>query len=176
MAEAKRVYKCSVCQEAGHNKAKCPTLKTEKAPPKAVEEKPQMEFAYVLKQKEDTGDDVIEHEILYLSMDGLMKGIEQMISSLEDFVDENDGLDSDEEDEEEEEYKDDKYYKGRIHYYNPSETFHELPPVPTKEYVEELMNKKYDCLNGLLIKIGRSMGGAMCFGTEISVSKKKLNP
>lgn len=171
MADNKRIYKCSVCHEIGHNKAKC--TKTEKAPPKAVEEKPQMEFIYVLSQKEDNGDTVQEYDVLYASIDGLMKGIEEMIKSLEEFK-EHDEYES--EDEDEEEYRDDKYYKGKIHYFNPSESFKELPPVPTKEYVEDLLAKKYDGMNGLLIKIGRTMGGASCFATEISVSKKKLNP
>lgn len=41
MADTKRIYKCSLCQEAGHNKAKCPSAKKETEP--QIETKPEVQ-------------------------------------------------------------------------------------------------------------------------------------
>jgi hypothetical protein len=172
MADNKRIYKCSVCHEVGHNKAKCPTQKKEEiaetAAPAKVETKPQLETIYQIQVKEDNGDEVQDYNVLYASIDGLMKGLKEVMTNLAEYNSETYG-------DEEEEEEDEGDPEG-VFYYSTKEYFKDVP-VPTKEYIEDFLdNKKIRYMNGLLIKVGSRLGGAASFGCEISVRKIKLNP
>lgn len=178
----KRVYKCSVCQEPGHNKAKCPTLKAEKAAPKAVEEKPQMlPTIYEIRVKEDNGDSISEYHKSYASIDGLVKGVEKIINQIKDYAkeleDEDEEEEEDEEDEEEREYETQKLKPYRDHcFYFTKHPICKNIPIPTKDYIQEFLNNdRIWFMNGLMIKVGE-LPGMGPFACEIYVTKGDLNP
>lgn len=176
MADNKRIYKCSLCHEIGHNKAKCSKKVTESKPKPTAEIQPLREI-YEWNMKVDIGNGgVDEYGLVYASIDGLVKGLEECIRETEE--EHNHPYDSEEEEEdEEEEEEEDEYspYKGKIFYYSEIEKFKNVP-IPTKEYIEKFLSEKHHQYDGLLIKIGRYVGGADYFGCEISVSKRKVNP
>ena len=164
----KKARKCGNCGQEGHDKRKCPTLASKKDEVKP-ETKDEPQTVYGVLIKEDNGDDVHTWFTLYASLDGLMGGLKKTI---DDFTKEH------EDDDDDEDVKNmaptSKYYK-HLFYYNESETFKNVP-VPTKEYVEGLLNKKTYLNDTLLIKTGSGIGGSACFACEISVFMKTVNP
>jgi hypothetical protein len=174
MADNKRIYKCSLCHEVGHNKAKCPTQKkqeiAETAAPAKVETKPQLETIYQITVEEDNGDDVSKYYLLYRSIDGLTKGLEKVINNIKE-----EQVDLENETEEEEEEEDEYSYTRHLLYHSKKESFKDVP-IPTKEYIEAyLKNRGIRYLNGLIIEAG-SMRGAACFACNIYVTEQTLNP
>jgi hypothetical protein len=88
-------------------------------------------------------------------------------------------LHGDDEEDDEDEEEDDDYatvYKKDLLYYKDTDVFKNVPR-PTKEYIEGVLNNPMrGHLEGLIVKIGRELGGAACFACEISVHKKTLYP
>jgi hypothetical protein len=128
------------------------------------------QIIYALEYAEDNGDTVQRTTTLYASLDGLVEGIEKLIRGVqEDLCTDEDEL-SDTEDDDSSCYKD-------LFYYTHHESMKEVP-IPTREYVEEVLNnkKRLRGLNGMIIKVGNRLGGAGGFACEISVQKKTLNP
>lgn len=130
------------------------------------------QIIYALEYAEDNGDTVQRTTTLYASLDGLVEGIEKLIRGVQTDLctDEDELSDTEDEDDNSSCYKD-------LFYYTHHESMKEVP-IPTREYVEEVLNnkKRLRGLNGLIIKVGSSLGGAAGFSCEISVQKKTLNP
>ena len=170
MSEEKKLkFKCSVCGQEGHNKRTCPTTKADRILEIKKEVKQEPQIIYALEYAEDNGDDVHRNTTLYASLDGLVNGIEKLIRGVQEdlCVDEDELSDSEE-----------KYppsYAKELFYYSHHESMKNVP-TPTKEFVEKVLAKKYDHLDGLILKVGHEIGGAAGFACEISVHKKTLNP
>jgi hypothetical protein len=162
-AEPKKARKCGNCGKEGHDKRKCPKVEI---PP---ETKAEPQTIYALICKEDNGDSISEYVSLYASIDGLVKGIEKTIVSTRTDLDQDD-------DDPPDTTKVPREYKD-LFYYTEDETLKNAP-IPTKEYVESVLNagSKRSHLNGLILKIGETMGGAAGFGFELAVQKKTVNP
>lgn len=164
--ENKKVRKCGNCGHEGHDKRKCPKVEVKpeiKAEPQTI---------YVLMYKEDNGDSVHDHITLYASVDGLVRGIEETIVEIRNVLFD----DEDDEDDEDDDTIVPSHYRTLL-YYTEQETLKNVP-IPTKEYVESVLNAGFERqhLDGLIIKVGNELGGAACFGCEISVHKKTLIP
>lgn len=159
---SKKARKCSLCGQEGHNKLKCSSVNAKPAEPSTV---------YGIRVKEDNGDSTSEWTTLYASIDGLMKGLETQIKSIESESYHEDEDDDEEDDDEE----DPPVFVKELYYYTGSEVFKNVP-IPTKEYVEKVLSdKRRDYLDGLIIKVG-DIDAACYFACEISVHKLKLNP
>lgn len=171
MSEQKKSIKCGTCGQEGHNKRTCPTTKKEVVLEVKAEVKQELQIIYALEFAEDNGDSVYRNTTLYASMDGLMKGIHQLMDELEECH----GSDESEAEEDEDAYERSKVYRELL-YYKDTEVFKSVPR-PTKEYIESVLdNKRRSYLGGLIIKIGSTLGGASGFACEISVNTKTLNP
>jgi hypothetical protein len=160
--QPKKTRKCGTCGQEGHDKRKC--QKVEVKP----ETKDEPQTVYGVLVKEDNGDAVSEWFTLYASLDGLVKGIEKVIRTLED------GCDNEDEKEPENQAKESRRYQT-LHYYTDEEVFKNISP-PSRDYVVNLMTKPSYVDNHLIIKVGDTLGGAACFACEISLFKKTLNP
>lgn len=159
----KKMRKCSLCGQGGHNKLKCPTL-SEKPAVAAPPAEPQT--VYGLRVKENNGDSVSQWTKLYASIDGLMKGLEAQIKGIESYH---------EDDEDEEDTNDPPSYVKELYYYTGAEVFKNVP-IPTKEYIEKVLgNPRRDYLDGLIIQVG-DIHAASYFACEISVHELTLNP
>lgn len=170
MSEEKKLkFKCSVCGQEGHNKRTCPSTKADRLLGTKKEVKQELQIIYALEYSEDNGDDVHRTTTLYASLDGLMNGIEKLIRGVQEdlCVDEDEISDSED--------FDPPSYAKKLFYYSHHETMKDVP-IPTREFVEKTLNEKRNELDGLIIKIGHELGGAACFGCEISVRKQTLNP
>ena len=168
MSEQKKLIKCGSCGKEGHNKRTCPT-KSESVLEVKKEVKQEPQIIYALEYAEDNGDIVYRNTTLYASLDGLVSGIEKLILGVqENFCSEDDELSDSEDD-------DPPSFVKDIFYYTHHESMKNVP-LPTKGFVEKVLGKKNDCLNGLVIKVGTTLGGASCFACEISVHTKTLNP
>jgi hypothetical protein len=169
MSEQKKQVKCGGCGQLGHNKRTCPSGKEVK-PETKPEIKLEPQIIYALEYADDNGDEVHRSTTLYASLDGLLNGIEKLIRNVQtDLCTDEDELSDTEDD-------DPPYYKDKLFYYTHHESMKEVP-IPTREYVESVLSKKgYDSMDGMIIKVGSTLGGAACFGCEISVRRKTLNP
>ena len=160
----KKTRKCGNCGQEGHDKRKCPKVEVKpeiKAEPQTI---------YTLTFKEDNGDSVHDYVTLYASVDGLVRGIEETI------VETRERLCQDDDEDEPDNTVVPSHYRP-LFYYTDQETLKNAP-IPTKEYVESVLNAGFERehLEGLIIKVCRELGGAACFACEISVHKKTLNP
>ena len=178
MADTKTSYKkCSICKQIGHNKRKCPTQMAEAAPSK-VETKPKLEKKiYMIAVEQDNGDDVSRYYVFYETIDGLVKGLEEVITNIkEEQKDLEDEEDQDEEDQEDEEEKKHPYsYIRHLLYHSKKESFKDVP-IPTKEFIEAFLEKsEVRWMNGLMIEAG-PMRSAACFACNIYVTKQTLRP
>lgn len=162
--QPKKIRKCGNCGQEGHDKRKCPKVEVK------PEIKVEPQTIYALTYKEDNGDSVSDYVTLYASIDGLVAGIGKMIQGTRE------DLCHDDDDDEPDTAVVPSHYKP-LFYYTEQETLKNVP-IPTKEYVESVLNAGYNRshLDGLIIKVGRDLGGSSCFGCEISVHKKTLNP
>lgn len=170
MSEQKKLIKCGACGQEGHNKRTCSTKKSEQALEVKTEVKQGPQIIYALEFAEDTGDEVFRNTTLYASLDGLVIGIEKLIRGVQtDLCTEDDEV-SDGED------TDPPSYVKELFYYTHHESMKNVP-IPTREYVESVLNNtKRRHLNGMIVKVGSRLGGSSCFGCEISVRKQTLNP
>lgn len=164
--QPKKARKCGNCGQEGHDKRKCPGVE------KKVEVKPETkaepQTVYGVLVREDNGDDVQDFMNLYASIDGLMEGLTKTIQNLN-----AEHADDDLEDEGNK-AKTSTYFKD-LHYYTDVETFKNIP-VPTKEFVENLVNTRGYRYNKLLIKVGDDeLGRSASYGCELSVFKKTVN-
>ena len=161
--QSKKIRKCGNCGKEGHDKRKCPKVEVK------PETKDEPQTIYALTFKDDNGDSVHESVTLYASIEGLVRGIEKMIMQTRE------DLCHDEDDDEPDTTVIPSHYKP-LFYYTEQETLKNVQ-IPTKEYVESVLNADYkrSHLDGLIIKVGSDLGGSACFGCEISVHKKMLN-
>lgn len=170
MSEQKKAIKCGVCGQEGHNKRTCPTAKPERVLEVKTEVKQEPQIIYALEYADDNGDEVFRNTTLYASLDGLMTGIEKLIRGVQTdlFTDEDELSDTEDEDP--------PSYAKDLFYYTHHESMKNVP-IPTREYVESVLNNtKRRHLDGMIVKVGSVLGGSACFGCEISVRKQTLNP
>lgn len=164
----KKARKCGNCGEAGHDKRKCPKIENPIEVKSQIQTQPQT--IYALECAEDNGDDVDRSTMLYASIDGLVKGIEDwIVNTRTDLCHEDDDYDEDKD------HYDIPCYAKDLFYYTNQESLKDVP-IPKKEDVEKVLNSNKYHLKGLIIKVGAELGGSPCFACEISVHKKKLNP
>jgi len=167
MSEPKKnlKFKCGACGQEGHNKRTCPTTKAERLLEPKPEVKQEPQVIYALEFADDNGNSVYRNTKLYASLDGLLKGIDNIIKEIQE---DHDDSDDDEKP---------PGYAKELFYYAGSTNLKSIP-TPTREYLESVLNAgpKRSHLNGLIIKIGPELGGAATFACEISIHKKMLNP
>jgi hypothetical protein len=164
LKKLKKIRKCGICGKDDHDKRKCPdNVKKAEVKP---EINTQLQTVYGVLVKEDNGDDVHEWFRLFSTVKGSMTMIANVIESFN-----TEHGDSDVEIAENK-APTSTYYKN-LFYYNDDELFNTIP-VPTEEFVTELLKNTRECVK-LLIKIGDRIGGAQAFGCEISVFKKEIN-
>lgn len=169
MSEQKKQlkFKCSVCSQEGHNKRTCPTTKAERLLEPKPEVKQEPQIIYALEVAEDNGNSVYRSTVLYASLDGLLNGLDKIVKGFQEDYD-----DLDDEDDEKP-----PGYAKELFYYGEATNLKDIP-TPTREYLESILNagSRRSHLNGLIIKIGKELGGATNFACEISIRKQTLNP